>query len=74
MAPCADERTVIQQGGLSHLRQRLYHIVDVHMAQQDARAKRALQLLYAPIDVRRLQQVVPGNTSSLSKASTMLSV
>ena len=58
-APRADEHAVVEQRNAGDLPKRLHGVVDVHVAQQDAQPERALQLLDAPVDVQRLQQVVP---------------
>ena len=70
MAPRADERAIVEQGGLSDLRQRFHYIVDIHVAQKHARAECALQLLDAPVDVRRFQQMVPASTNRFRRASS----
>ena len=58
-APRAEQGALIQESSLGDLRQGVHSILGVHMAQQHAQAVCALQLLDAPIDVLRLQQVVP---------------
>lgn len=57
--PRAEQGALIQESSLGDLRQGVHSILGVHMAQQHAQAVRALQLLDAPVDVLRLQQVVP---------------
>ena len=58
-APGAEQGALIQEGSLGDLRQGVHGVLGVHMAQQHTQAVRALQLLDAPIDVLRLQQVIP---------------
>lgn len=49
-----------------YLAEGLHHVVHVHVAQDDAQAVAALQLLYAVVHVLRLQQVEPAAGDALS--------
>ena len=71
-APGAEEGAVVEEGGLGDLRQGVHGVLRVHVAQQHAQAVRALQLLDAPVDVLRLQQVVPACADSQDSAPVLM--
>ena len=58
-APSADEGHVVEQGCADDLAQGLHHVLDVHVAQQQAQSEGPLQLPDAAVDVLWLQQVEP---------------
>ena len=73
-APGAEEGALVEEGGLGDLRQGVHGVLRVHVAQQHAQAVRALQLLDAPVDVLRLQQVVPVCADSQASAPLLTNV
>ena len=56
-APAAYEGDFIEQGSLDDLGQRLYHILHINVADEQAQPEAALQLLDAMVHIVRLQQV-----------------
>ena len=71
-APGAEEGALVEEGGLGDLRQGVHRVLGVHVAQQHAQAVRALQLLDAPVDVLRLQQVVPARAEGQDSAPLII--
>ena len=63
MAPATNEGDVIQQGCPGDLLQGLNDVIDVYMAHQHPQPEAALQLLYAVMNVVRLQEVESADTT-----------
>lgn len=69
-APGAEEGAIVQQGGLSNLRERVHSILGIHMAQQHPQPVCPLQLLDPPIDVLWVEQVIPARQSNVGPRIT----
>lgn len=57
--PGAEEGDIIEQGSSGDLGKGLYHILHVHMHQQQPKPEAALQLPNAVVHILRLQKVKP---------------